>query len=88
MLGAAPRRTDFWRNHWRNGNIEVAKHLLSAREVQTAGVGELRDGAALILRVKAKSASWISGSPHRAAGGATSASVRLTAQAWKRPARH
>jgi hypothetical protein len=37
----------------------VAKHLLSARQVQTASVGELRDGAGLILRVKAKSASWI-----------------------------
>jgi len=40
-------------------NIEVAKHLLSARQVQTAPVGDLYDGAGLILRVKAKSASWI-----------------------------
>jgi hypothetical protein len=55
MFGNALRRTDCWRN----GNLESAKRLLFARQVQTAGFGELRDGAGLLLRVKAKSASWV-----------------------------
>ncbi len=37
----------------------MARHLLSARQVQAAGVGELHDGSGLILRVKAKTASWV-----------------------------
>lgn len=34
-------------------------HLMSAREVQTAGDGEHFDGGGLVLRVKGASASWI-----------------------------
>jgi Arm DNA-binding domain len=37
----------------------VAKHLLSARRVQTSGIGVHCDGAGLRLRVKATGASWL-----------------------------
>ena len=41
------------------GKIEVARYLLSARQVQTAGMGDLCDGAGLVLRVHANSAAWV-----------------------------
>lgn len=34
-------------------------HLLSSREVQTAGEGDHTDGGGLLLRVRAQSASWV-----------------------------
>jgi integrase len=34
-------------------------HLLSVREVQTAGEGDLSDGAGLILRVRGTNAAWV-----------------------------
>ena len=37
----------------------MARHLLKARQVQTASAGDLIDGDGLILRVKAKTASWV-----------------------------
>jgi hypothetical protein len=37
----------------------MAKHLLSARRVQTSGKGAYCDGAGLRLRVKAAGASWM-----------------------------
>ena len=37
----------------------MAKHLLSARRVQTSGKGVYGDGAGLRLRVKATGASWL-----------------------------
>jgi hypothetical protein len=40
-------------------NIEVARYLLSARQVQTAGAGDLCDGGGLVLRVQANSAAWV-----------------------------
>jgi len=59
MSSYAPRRTILWANGWGNGRIEVAKHPLSARQVQTADEGDHIDGEGLSLRVKAKSASWL-----------------------------
>ena len=41
-------------------NLAKAKlHLLSSREVQTAGEGDHADGGGLLLRVRAQSASWV-----------------------------
>ena len=41
------------------GKFEVARYLLSARQVQTAGAGDLCDGGGLVLRVQANSAAWV-----------------------------
>lgn len=59
----------FWRTEWRTGwrkgsNVRkkttAAKlHLLTSREVQTAGEGDHTDGGGLLLRVRAQSASWV-----------------------------
>ena len=41
-------------------NLTKAKlHLLSSREVQTAGEGDRTDGGGLLLRVRGQSASWV-----------------------------
>jgi hypothetical protein len=37
----------------------VARYLLSARQVQTAGAGDVCDGGGLVLRVQANSAAWV-----------------------------
>ena len=59
MPSGAPRRENFWGNSRGMGKIEVARYLLSARQVQTAGIGDLCDGAGLVLRVQANSAAWV-----------------------------
>ncbi|MBV8209273.1 MAG: DUF4102 domain-containing protein [Burkholderiaceae bacterium] len=37
----------------------MARYLLSARQVQTAGAGDLCDGGGLLLRVQANSGAWV-----------------------------
>jgi hypothetical protein len=59
MPSRAPRRKNFWGNSRGKANIEVARYLLSARQVQTAGAGDLCDGGGLLLRVQANSAAWV-----------------------------
>jgi Arm DNA-binding domain len=59
MPSRAPRRKNFWGNSRGKANIEVARYLLSARQVQTAGAGDLCDGGGLLLRVQASSAAWV-----------------------------
>jgi integrase len=70
----------------------MARHLLSAREVQTADEGDHRDGDGLFLRVKANStASWVlrySGPTGRrrelGLGGCDRASIELAGASLKR----
>ena len=59
MPSRAPRRKNFWGKSRGKANIEVARYLLSARQVQTAGAGDLCDGGGLVLRVQANSAAWV-----------------------------
>ncbi len=59
MPSRAPRRKNFWGKSRGKANIEVARYLLSARQVQTAGAGDLCDGGGRVLRVQANSAAWV-----------------------------
>jgi|SRR6266403_2818490 len=50
MPSRAPRRKNFWGKSRGKANIEVARYLPSARQVQTAGAGDLCDGGAPSLK--------------------------------------
>jgi Arm domain-containing DNA-binding protein/integrase-like protein len=58
MPSGAPRRKNF-RGIAGGRGTEVARYLLSVRQVQTAGAGDLCDGGGLVLRVQANSAAWV-----------------------------
>jgi len=47
-----------WRIRWRTG-ADVAKHLLSAREVQVSSDGDHLDGEGLLLHIGAGRANWV-----------------------------
>jgi hypothetical protein len=54
----APRRNDFGGKSG-GKEIDVPKHMLSARQVQVAREGDTHDGEGLILRVQGRTASWV-----------------------------